>query len=86
MMCNMNAKPAIRQLTTSNFDFSPESEAKVCNPVSLGSALESGQLLNYWESTGQITTRPFPAMRGALARSRPSSSIGRHHDRNPHLS
>ncbi len=37
------------------YRFSPESEAKVCNPVSLGSALESGELLNYWESTGQTT-------------------------------
>ena len=37
------------------YRFSPESEAKVCNPVSLGSALESGQLLNYWESTGQTS-------------------------------
>ncbi len=37
------------------YRFSPESEAKVCNPVSLGCALESGELLNYWESTGQTT-------------------------------
>ena len=37
------------------YRFSPESEAKVCNPVSLGSALESGELLNYWESTGQTS-------------------------------
>ena len=37
------------------YRFSPESEARVCNPVSLGSALESGELLNYWESTGQTT-------------------------------
>ena len=34
------------------YRFSPKSEAKVCNPVSLGCALESGELLNYWESTG----------------------------------
>ena len=34
------------------YRFSPDSEAKVCNPVSLGSALESGKLKNYWESTG----------------------------------
>ena len=35
------------------YRFSPDSEEKVCNPVSLGSALESGKLMNYWESTGQ---------------------------------
>ena len=34
------------------YRFSPDSEAKVCNPVSLGYALESGELKNYWESTG----------------------------------
>jgi len=38
------------------YRFSPESEAKVCNPVSLGNALESGVLANYWEATGQATT------------------------------
>ena len=38
------------------YRFSPQSEAKVCNPVSLGSALESGELKNYWEATGQATT------------------------------
>ena len=37
------------------YRFSPESEAKVCNPVSLGKALKTGELLNYWESTGQTT-------------------------------
>ncbi len=37
------------------YRFSPESEAKVCNPVSLGRALNTGELLNYWESTGQTT-------------------------------
>ena len=37
------------------YRFSPESEAKVCNPVSLGKALESGILANYWEATGQST-------------------------------
>ena len=37
------------------YRFSPESEERVCNPVSLGCALESGELLNYWESTGQTT-------------------------------
>ena len=34
------------------YRFSPDSEEKVCNPVSLGCALESGKLQNYWESTG----------------------------------
>ncbi len=37
------------------YRFSPESEAKVCNPVSLGNALESGRLKNYWEATGHAT-------------------------------
>ena len=37
------------------YRFSPSSEARVCNPVSLGSALESGKLGSYWESTGRAT-------------------------------
>ena len=37
------------------YRFSPKSEAKVCNPVSLGCALESGDLKNYWEATGRAT-------------------------------
>ena len=37
------------------YRFSPDSMAKVCNPVSLGCALESGKLKNYWESTGGAT-------------------------------
>ena len=37
------------------YRFSPDSEARVCNPVSLGSALKSGRFANYWESTGQAT-------------------------------
>ena len=37
------------------YRFSPDSDAKVCNPVSLGNALESGKLKNYWESTGHAT-------------------------------
>ena len=37
------------------YRFSPESEARVCNPVSLGKALSSGLLLNYWEATGQAS-------------------------------
>ena len=34
------------------YRFSPDSEAKVCNPVSLGKALKTGRLKNYWEATG----------------------------------
>jgi Protein of unknown function (DUF1703)./Predicted AAA-ATPase. len=37
------------------YRFSPDAEDKVCNPVSLGSALESGKLANYWEATGRAT-------------------------------
>ena len=37
------------------YRFSPKSEDKVCNPVSLGSALESADLANYWEATGRAT-------------------------------
>ena len=37
------------------YRFAPQSEAKVCNPVSLGNALKSGELKNYWESTGQAS-------------------------------
>ena len=37
------------------YRFSPESEAKVCNPVSLGKALASGELKNFWEATGHAT-------------------------------
>ncbi|MBQ7189509.1 MAG: AAA family ATPase [Kiritimatiellae bacterium] len=37
------------------YRFSPDSEAKVCNPVSLGYALETGRLANYWEATGRST-------------------------------
>ena len=37
------------------YRFSPDSEAKVCNPVSLGNALDYGRLANYWEATGQAT-------------------------------
>ena len=37
------------------YRFSPDSEAKVCNPVSLGNALETGKLMNYWEATGHAT-------------------------------
>ena len=37
------------------YRFSPESEAKVCNPVSLGNALKTCILANYWEATGQAT-------------------------------
>ena len=37
------------------YRFSPESEARVCNPVSLGSALKIGKLKGYWETTGRTT-------------------------------
>ena len=37
------------------YRFSPDSEAKVCNPVSLGNALKTGRFANYWEATGQAT-------------------------------
>ena len=37
------------------YRFSPESESKVCNPVSLGNALKTCVLANYWEATGQAT-------------------------------
>ncbi len=37
------------------YRFSPGSEKKVCNPVSIGKAFASGELLNYWESTGGAT-------------------------------
>ena len=37
------------------YRFSPDSRERVCNPVSLGSAFESGKLEGYWESTGQTT-------------------------------
>ena len=35
-----------------SYRFSPESEIRVCNPVSLGKALVNRVLMNYWESTG----------------------------------
>ncbi len=37
------------------YRFSPDSEERVCNPVSLGNALESGKLSGYWETTGNAT-------------------------------
>jgi len=37
------------------YRFSPDSEDKVCNPVSLGKALASRKFANYWEATGQAT-------------------------------
>ena len=37
------------------YRFSPDSEAKVCNPVSLGKAFKAGRFANYWESTGHAT-------------------------------
>ena len=35
-----------------SYRFSPESEVRVCNPVSFGKALVNQVILNYWESTG----------------------------------
>ena len=37
------------------YRFSPDSEGKVCNPVSLGKAFKTGKLANYWEATGRST-------------------------------
>ena len=37
------------------YRFSPDSEERVCNPVSLGNALESGILEGYWETTDKAT-------------------------------
>ena len=37
------------------YRFSPGSEDRVCNPVSLGNALEAGELKGYWETTGRAT-------------------------------
>ena len=37
------------------YRFSPKSEARVCNPVSLGNALKTGELKGYWEMTGKAT-------------------------------
>ena len=37
------------------YRFSPQSEERVCNPVSLGDALKSGKLEGYWEATGKAT-------------------------------
>ena len=37
------------------YRFSPDTEKKVCNPVSLGQALKAGKLRGYWETTGRAT-------------------------------
>ena len=37
------------------YRFSPDSEERVCNPVSLGSAFKNGKLKGYWEATGKAT-------------------------------
>ena len=37
------------------YRFSPDSEERVCNPVSLGNALESGKLKGFWETTGRAS-------------------------------
>ena len=45
-----------------NYQFSPERPVKVINPVSLGRALSSGVIRNYWESTAG-STLIFDAMK-----------------------
>ena len=50
--------PAAKAAILSWYDgyrFSPDSEARVCNPVSLGSAFKSGKLAGFWETTGKAT-------------------------------
>ena len=37
------------------YRFAPRSEARVCNPVSLGNAFKFGELKGYWEMTGRAT-------------------------------
>jgi len=37
------------------YRFSPKSEKRVCNPVSLGNAFKTGELKGYWETTGRAT-------------------------------
>ncbi len=37
------------------YRFSPDSEARVCNPVSLGRAFKEGKFEGYWETTGKAT-------------------------------
>ena len=37
------------------YRFSPDSKARVCNPVSIGSAFKTGKLKGYWETTGRAT-------------------------------
>ena len=37
------------------YRFSPRSEARVCNPVSLGNAFKIGELKGYWEMTGRAS-------------------------------
>ena len=37
------------------YRFSPQSEERVCNPVTLGKALKNGKLEGYWEATGRAT-------------------------------
>ena len=37
------------------YRFSPKSKERVCNPVSLGRALNDGELKGYWEATGRST-------------------------------
>jgi hypothetical protein len=50
----MTAKTAILEWYD-GYRFSPQSEARVCNPVTLGKALKNGTLKGYWEATGTAT-------------------------------
>ncbi len=66
------------------YRFSPDSEKKVCNPVSLGKALKIGNLANYWEATGQSTmvvnrlrtVDEIPADLNGLAATRTQLDVG----------
>ena len=50
-----NAAKAALLAWYDGYRFSPKSEAKVCNPVSLGKALKNAEFSNYWEATGHST-------------------------------
>lgn len=60
------------------YRFSPKSEARVCNPVSIGNALETGELKNYWEATGHATmiVNRIKAAQEALAQARTKDYAG----------
>ena len=50
-------KGALKQLLNwyDSYRFSPESTARVCNPISIGQALSTGILKNYWVGTAVAT-------------------------------